>query len=122
MVVVKLAGGMAGEFQDGRAAHAPMGDEQGPGGAESGAGDEGGGIVNDGAHQRLKVFIGYGKGEKRRHSLDNRYPCHRGGASASGNGNEVVVGEFAERRDLTFGADADAMTARFGEKEVDDGV
>lgn len=64
LVVVEFTGRITGELEDGRTAHAPMGDEQRPRRAEVGARDKDRGTLDHRAHQGAQGFVGDGEGKE----------------------------------------------------------
>ena len=126
----EVAGGVAGELEDSGATHAPMGDKQGTTGTETGAGKEGGGIGNDGAHEFTECGIGYGEGEEGRYGWQDGVACSSEGVgegcvgtqSARGDDDIVVGVESGEVVDTLRGTDVHLQASCCGEETVDDGL
>ena len=64
MMLMEFSGSITGEFEDGRATHAPVGDEQRTGGTGTGARNLGSDLIDDSTHQGLKGFVIDGEGEE----------------------------------------------------------
>ena len=137
VVVGEVTGGIAGELEDGGTAHAPMGDEQGPCGAELGAGDGGCGTLDNGAHEGAQRRVFDAEGEEGRHrglyfvaEVGEPAEAGEGGLAAGGEGDErltqvivkvrgsVIV--MVDRGDGCGGANLDAEAAGMVEEAVDD--